>query len=168
MVKPSNGLFHSPLSCGINSRPVNISSHTHVCPWAFLTSSEIYPINFSSCCPMVRSCYARSASGYSLSYRFAPNYWGGGGYLKVHSSVGSLIDWVSKFSLVLECSTQHKLSPQYNVQVRSQNISNPLPYFAPDYTISTISSSTIVSSHDRLILNRAFLTYHLCIERGLK
>ncbi|PSR90582.1 hypothetical protein PHLCEN_2v4875 [Hermanssonia centrifuga] len=24
---------------------------------------------------------------------FSPNYWGGGGYLKVHNTVGSLIDW---------------------------------------------------------------------------
>ena len=24
---------------------------------------------------------------------FAPNLWGGGGYLKVHNSVGSLVDW---------------------------------------------------------------------------
>ena len=28
-----------------------------------------------------------------LVLRFTPNRWGGGGYLKVHQQVGSLIDW---------------------------------------------------------------------------
>ncbi|EIM90755.1 glycoside hydrolase [Stereum hirsutum FP-91666 SS1] len=50
---------------------------------------------------------------------FAPNVWGGGGYLKVHSSVGSLIDW-------------------YNVQFYNQGVS--------EYTtcsgLLTTSSST--------------------------
>jgi hypothetical protein len=26
-------------------------------------------------------------------FRFSPSIWGGGGYLKVHASVGNLIDW---------------------------------------------------------------------------
>ncbi len=29
----------------------------------------------------------------TLDLRFAPNKWGGGGYLKVNSEVGDLIDW---------------------------------------------------------------------------
>ena len=33
--------------------------------------------------------------GVAVAPWFSPSKWGGGGYLAVHNSVGSLIDWVS-------------------------------------------------------------------------
>lgn len=47
---------------------------------------------------------------------FEPNVWGGGGYLKVHQAVGSLIDWVCDILLPRYILLYFDISMQYNVQ----------------------------------------------------
>lgn len=57
-------------------------------------------IRFSRCSLVgLPICFGYSRILIIVIIRFSPSKWGGGGYLKVHNSVGSLIDW-------------------YNVQVR--------------------------------------------------
>lgn len=67
------------------------------------------------------------ARGCSLFSRFAPKRWGGGGYLKVHKNVGSIIDWVRRInSYPLRLATKPLL-----VQRPGKGIQHPKPECHP-------------------------------------
>lgn len=64
---------------------------------------------------------------YTFYIRFSPNAWGGGGYLKVHASVGNLIDW-------------------YNIQVRLILLWSRRPCLINPNAILSIIDSSIIAS----------------------
>ena len=90
-----------------------------------------------------------------MTHRFTPSHYPGGGYLRVHSEVGSLIDWVrisssssplfSLFSPLLNLSPSHLRlllryrnaltrihRSQYNVQFYNREWPTPLTKQTPE------------------------------------
>lgn len=65
-----------------------------------LCSNTIMQLTLAdSRCSLVRilcSSFPYLIANVHVVFRFTPNKWPGGGYLKVHQQVGSLIDWVSQ------------------------------------------------------------------------
>lgn len=68
-----------------------------------------------------------------VTSRFTPNRWGGGGYLKVHQQVGSLIDW-------------------YNIQVRF----NPIYLNCLNFSYVQFYNRELILYFTRLVLRNCY------------